>query len=74
MDPSFTEYGRSNSWKLEIQSIIQNIMANIVDLDETPRDESSHLDIHCLQRYLFWSAGMHCMSVLSLYVFACGSW
>ena len=33
-------------------------MANSVDLDETAHYELSHLDPHCLQRYLFWSAGM----------------
>ena len=31
-------------------------MANSVDLDETARDEPSHQDLHCLHRYLFWSA------------------
>ena len=33
-------------------------MANRVDLDETARDEPSHLDLHCLLRYLTWSAGL----------------
>ena len=33
-------------------------MANSVDLDETARHESSHLDLHCLQKYLYWTAGM----------------
>ena len=40
------------------QSKIKNIMANSVDPDETAYDEMSHLDLHCLHRYLFWSAGL----------------
>ena len=31
-------------------------MTNSVDPDETDRYEPSHLDLHCLQGYLFWSA------------------
>ena len=30
-------------------------MANCVDPDETARYEPSHLDLHCLKRYLFLS-------------------
>ena len=37
---------------------MNNCMANSVDPDETARYEPSHLDLHCLQRYLYWSAGM----------------
>ena len=37
---------------------INQRMANSVDPDETARYESSHLDLHCLQRYLYWSAGI----------------
>ena len=33
-------------------------MANSVDPDETAHYEPSHLDLHCLHRYLFWSAGL----------------
>ena len=33
-----------------------NRMANIVDPDEMAHYEPSHLDLHCLQRYMFWSA------------------
>ena len=33
-------------------------MANSVDPDETARNEPSHRDLHCLRRYLVWSAGM----------------
>ena len=32
-------------------------MANSLDPDETAHNEPSHLDLHCLHRYLFWSAG-----------------
>ena len=31
-------------------------MANSVDPDEIAHNESSFLDLHCLQKYLFWSA------------------
>ena len=31
-------------------------MTNNVALDETARYEPSHLDLHCLHRYLIWSA------------------
>ena len=30
-----------------------NRMANNVDPDETARNEPSHLDMHCLERYLY---------------------
>ena len=33
-------------------------MAISVDPDETPRYEPSHMDLHHLHRYLFWSAGL----------------
>ena len=33
-------------------------MANSVAPDETARDEASHLDLHCLERYPYWSVGM----------------
>ena len=34
----------------------KNRMANNVNPDETALDEPSDLDLHCLHRYLFWSA------------------
>ena len=37
-------------------SYIKNKMVNSVDPDETARYEPSHLELHCLQNYLFWSA------------------
>ena len=33
-------------------------MANSVDPDETALKEPSHLDLHCLQRYLYGSVGI----------------
>ena len=55
-------------WTLQSPNLITSIVANRgfskkindriatgVELDETYK---SHLDLHCLQRYLFWSAGM----------------
>ena len=33
-------------------------MANGVDTDEMARYDQSHLDLYCLQKYLYWSAGM----------------
>ena len=38
------------------QSKIETRMTNSVDPDETARHEPSHQDLHCLQRYLLWSA------------------
>ena len=34
------------------------VVANSVEPDETARHEPSHLGLHCLQRYMFWSAGL----------------
>ena len=33
-------------------------MANRLDLDVMAHDEQSHLDLHCLQKYLSWSTGL----------------
>ena len=41
---------------------INNRMANSVDPDETARNEPSHLDLHCLQKYLYWSSGLKRLS------------
>ena len=32
-------------------------MANSANPDEMARYEPSHLDLYCLQRYMYWSAG-----------------
>ena len=42
-----------------MQSKINICMANSIDPDETAHDEPSHLDLYCLRRYLYWSAGMN---------------
>ena len=52
-------YLRSWSYPLlqiEVSVNINNRMANSVDLNETAHEEPSHLDLHCLHRYLCWSA------------------
>ena len=43
-------------------------MANCVDPDENAHNRPSHLDLHCLQRYLFWSAGMKQLKIKSNYL------
>ena len=37
---------------------ISNRIGNSVDPDETAHDEPSHLDLHCLQKYMYSSVGM----------------
>ena len=44
-------------------------MANSIDPDETAHYEPSHLDLHCLQKYLSWSNGLAGLTQL-LYVYA----
>ena len=39
-------------------------MAKSVDPDEMTPYEPSHQDLHCLQRYLVWFAGMKCLKGL----------
>ena len=39
-------------------------MANCVDPDEMAHNEPSHLDLHCLHKYLFWSAGLKGLMLL----------
>ena len=43
---------------------IQNQMANSVDPGETAHCESSVLDLHCLQIYRIWSAGLKGLTIL----------
>ena len=43
------------NWGFSLKS---NRMPNCVDLEETTCYEPSHLDMQCLHKYLFWSAGM----------------
>ena len=40
------------------ESKISNRMANSVDSDELAHYEPSQLDLNCLQRYHYWSAGL----------------
>ena len=62
--PAFLKWAHS-SLNLDT-SIVENrgfslrsrTMANSVHPDETARYEPSHLDLHCLQRYMCKSAGM----------------
>ena len=42
-------------------------MANSVDPDETAHYEPSHLDLHCLQKYLYWSIGMKEVNIYLTY-------
>ena len=37
---------------------MKNKMANSVDPDETACYKPSHLNLHCLQKYLFYSTGL----------------
>ena len=41
-------------------------MANNVDPDEMAHYEPSHLDLHCLQQYPYWSLGMKGLELIEL--------
>ena len=58
MGSPILEFGHVHLSKKGFQSQIKNRMANSVGPDETARYEPSHLDLHCLHMYLFWSAGL----------------
>ena len=58
MDSSIFEFGQIHYCKQVCQSKIKNRMANSVDPDKTAHYKPSHLDLHCLQRYLYGSVGM----------------
>ena len=58
LDSSISEFGLIHCCKQGFQSKIDSRMANSVDPDEIALYELSHLDLHCLQRRLYWSAGM----------------
>ena len=53
MDSSISEFEHIRYRKLGFQSKIKNKKERSVDPDETVRDEPSHLDLHCLQMYLY---------------------
>ena len=62
----FYFYGLFHLWsrthpllQIGFQSKNNYRMANCVDPDKTARYEPSHLDRHCLQRYINWSVEMH---------------
>ena len=59
MESSISEFGQHSLLQIGVSDRINNIMANSVDPDETARHEPSHLDLHCLHRYLSWSAGLN---------------
>ena len=42
-------------------------MANSADPDEMASYKPSHLDLHCLQRYVYWSVGMKGLKHFLLY-------
>ena len=42
-------------------------MPKSADPDGTARYEPSHLDLHCLQRYLYWSEGMKGLTGSKIY-------
>ena len=41
-------------------------IANSVDPDETARYKLSHMDLHCLQRCLYWSVGRKRLTITTL--------
>ena len=53
MDSSLSEFNHLYCCKKGFQSKISNRMANSVDPDEMAHYKPSHLDLHCLQRYLY---------------------
>ena len=54
MDSSVFEFGQTLSCKKELQSKINTRLANSVDLDETACYDPFHMDLHWLQKYLYW--------------------
>ena len=53
MDSSIFEFGQVHHCK---QGLSQKQELDGKNPDEMAHDESSHLDLHCLHRYVFWSA------------------
>ena len=59
MDSSISAFDRIHCCKnWGFQSEINNRIANSIDPDDMAHYELSHLDLHCLQRYMKWSAGL----------------
>ena len=57
IDSSISAFGTSIATK-KVTICVKNRMINSVNPDETAHDEPSHLDLHSLQKYLFWSTGL----------------
>ena len=48
-------------------------MTNSVDPDETAHYEPSHLDLHCLHSYLFWSKGIKGLILYTVFTLIIGT-
>ena len=57
MDSSMFEFRHVHYCKLGVCQKSRTV-ANGEDPDEMAHHEPSHLDLHCLQRYLFWPASL----------------
>ena len=55
MDFSIFAFGHAINVNRAVSQKIKYRMTKSVDPDETARYEPSHLNLHCLQGYLFWS-------------------
>ena len=53
MDSFIFDSGQTHCLQIGIAVKNQNRIANSVDPDEMARYEPSHLDLHCLHRYLY---------------------
>ena len=69
MVSSILEFGHVHCCKQGFQIKINNRMANSVGPDETARHEPSHQDLHCLHMYLYLSARLKGLRVLTTNVF-----
>ena len=58
MDSSIFDFGHNHCCRWECHTKIPNQMPNSVDPDEKALYELYHLDLHCLQMYMFWSVGL----------------
>ena len=56
MDSSILEFEHVHCLKKGFQFKVKNRMASNVDPDEMAHHEPSHLDLHCLHKFLSWSA------------------
>ena len=58
VDISIFDFGYTHRCQWGCYSKIQNRMSNSGDPEKTERYKQSHLVLHCLQRYMLWSAGL----------------